>query len=570
LASALHTELLQPLVDQLMREKHIYFPISSIIKKSPESKNIIFRLEFLFQPWEDNPEMAIKSLQSLVDFLREEQIKSGKALQGLETEALFAVSKLLQQIDNLRQSFSGFTSVRTLQRIFQQLIRTQTSPFFGEPLSGLQMMGLLETRNLDFKNLVLLSVNEGILPAAKTQRSFIPHDISSFFELPTYRERDAVFAYHFYRMIQRAENVWLVYNTETDEFGKGEQSRYITQLEEELKSKHTRITREIYVPKLNMTPELPIIIEKTPELLHALMNRIGGKDDRSNLSPTGISNYINCSLQFYYRYLSGIKVDRPKDDEIGADVMGTVAHGVLEVFYRPFENKVIQVEDLQNMLPRIHDQVRQSFIDTGVDVRDLESGTNLLTYKGIEKMIGNFIKSEIQFVNELAEDGQVLSIEKIEGDLQKVIHVDVLGELLPISFKGRTDRIDRIGNFLRVVDYKSGGLKSTDVSLDAQTDIIENPMKAKALQLMQYALMTPEKYSNLHVLPGIISLRQPSLGLVSLTVKKIEGLTPDERIETAQVFYQIASEIVNPEIPFEKTNDVKRCKYCDYKAICHR
>ena len=570
LASALNSELLQPLVDHLMREKHIYFPISSIIKKSPESKKIIFSLEFLFQPWEDNPKMAIKSLQSLVDFLREEQIKSGKALQGLETEALFAVSKLLQQIDNLRQSFSGFTSVRTLQRIFQQLIRTQTSPFYGEPLSGLQLMGLLETRNLDFKNLVLLSVNEGILPAAKTHRSFIPHDISSFFELPTYHERDAVFAYHFYRMIQRAENVWLVYNTETDEFGKGEQSRYITQLEEELKSKHTQITREIYVPQLNMTPEVPIVIEKTPEVLNALMNRIGGKDEFSNLSPTGISNYINCSLQFYFRYLSGIKVDRPKDDEIGADVMGTVAHGVLEVFYSPFENKVIQVHDLQNMLPRIHDQVRQSFIDTGVDVRDLESGTNLLTYKGIEKMIGNFIKSEIEFVNELAEYGQVISIEKIEGDLQKIIYVDVLGELLPISFKGRTDRIDRIGNTLRVVDYKSGGLNSTDVNLDYQTDIIENPKKAKALQLMQYALMTPEKYSDLNVLPGIVSLRQPSLGLVALTLNKIEGLTPEERIETEQVFIQIATEIVNPELPFEKTNDVKRCQYCDYKAICHR
>jgi ATP-dependent helicase/nuclease subunit B len=570
LASALNSELLQPLVDQLMREKHIYFPISSIIKKSPESKKIIFRLEFIFQPWEDNPEMAIKSLQSLVDFLREEQIKSGKALQGLETEALFAVSKLLQQIDNLRQSFSGFTSVRTLQRIFQQLIRSQTSPFFGEPLSGLQLMGLLETRNLDFKNLVLLSVNEGILPAAKTHRSFIPHDISSFFELPTYRERDAVFAYHFYRMIQRAENVWLVYNTETDEFGKGEQSRYITQLEEELKSPNTKITREVYVPQLNMTPEVPIVIEKTPELLSALMKRIGGKDDFSNLSPTGISNYINCSLQFYFRYLSGIKVDRPKDDIIGADVMGTVAHGVLEVFYRPFENKVIQERDLQNMLPKINEQVRQSFIETGVDVRDLESGTNLLTFKGIEKMIGNFIKSEIEFVKELAEDGQVLSIEKIEGDLQKIIHVDVLGELLPISFKGRTDRIDRIGNMLRVVDYKSGGLKPADVNLDVQSDIIENPKKAKALQLMQYALMTPDKYSDLNVRPGIISLRQPSLGLVALTVKKIEGLTPDERIETEQVFLQIATEIVNPEIPFEKTNDIKRCQYCDYKAICHR
>ena len=113
-------------------------------------------------------------------------------------------------------------------------------------------------------------------------------------------------------------------------------------------------------------------------------------------------------------------------------------------------------------------------------------------------------------------------------------------------------------------------MNSTDVNLDYQTDIIENPKKAKALQLMQYALMTPEKYSDLNVLPGIISLRQPSLGLVALTLNKIEGLTPIERIETEQVFYQIASEIVNPELPFEKTNDVKRCQYCDYKAICHR
>jgi CRISPR/Cas system-associated exonuclease Cas4 (RecB family) len=570
LASALQSEILQPLVDQLMREKRIYFPISTIIKKSPESKNIISKLEFLFQPWEDNPAMAIKSLQDLVAFLRDEQIKSGKALQGLETEALYAVSKLLQQIENLRSSFSGFTSVRTLQRIFQQLIRSQTSPFFGEPLSGLQLMGLLETRNLDFKNLILLSVNEGILPASKTQRSFIPHDISSFFELPTYRERDAVFAYHFYRMIQRAENVWLVYNTETDEFGKGEQSRYITQLEEELKSAHTQISREIYIPQLNMTPESIISVEKTPELLRKLMNRIGGGNEKMNLSPTGISNYINCSLQFYFRYLSGIKVDQSKADDIGADLLGTVAHGVLEAFYKPFEGRVINQHDLQSMLPNIHEAVRQSFVAAEVDLRDLESGTNLLTFKGIEKMISNFIHTEIELVNELAESGQVLSIEKIEGDLQKVIHVDVLGELLPISFKGRTDRIDCIGNTLRVVDYKSGGVKAVDVILCNQTEIINNPKKAKALQLMQYALMTPEKYSNFDVLPGIISLRQPSLGLVALTVNKIEGLSPEERIETEQVFHQIANEIVNPEIPFEKTNDVKRCKYCDYKAICHR
>ena len=570
LASALDPVLLQPLIDKLVREKRIYFPLSSFTSQTNGTPAVLENLLFLFSSWENEPAKALQTLQKLVVFLRDELSKAGKAEQGLDMEALFAVSSLLQQIENLLSSFSGFSSIRTLQRIFLQLIRSQTFPFYGEPLSGLQLMGLLETRNLDFKNLILLSVNEGTLPAAKAHRSFIPHDISSFFGLPTYRERDAVFAYHFYRMIQRAENVWLVYNTETDEFGKGEQSRYITQLEEELKSPHTTITRETYVPHLNMTQGHPVLVEKTPEILERLLSRIGGKDAYNNLSPTGLASFMNCSLQFYLRYLSGIKVDQTKDDDIGADVMGTVAHGVLEDFYKPLEKKQLRVEDLHQMKPKIADAVRAGFLQVGIDARDLESGNNLLTFKGVEKMLGNFINAEIRLIERLADDGQVVIIEQIERDLERRMMVEVNGENKTVSFRGRTDRIDRIGETIRVVDYKTGGVMPKDLKLNEQSDIIGNAKTAKALQLMQYALMTPEEYKDMVVVPGIISLRSPSAGLMPLMIDKQAGLTSEEREETAAIFHKIASELVDPTMPFEQTDDTTRCTYCDFTSICNR
>ena len=279
---------------------------------------------------------------------------------------------------------------------------------------------------------------------------------------------------------------------------------------------------------------------------------------------------MNCSLQFYFRYLSGIKVDQTKDDDIGADVMGTVAHGVLEDFYKPLEKKQLRVEDLHQMKPKIADAVRAGFLQVGIDARDLESGNNLLTFKGVEKMLGNFINAEIRLIERLADDGQVVIIEQIERDLERRMMVEVNGENKTVSFRGRTDRIDRIGETIRVVDYKTGGVMPKDLKLTEQSDIIGNAKTAKALQLMQYALMTPEEYKDMVVVPGIISLRSPSAGLMPLMIDKQAGLTSEEREETAAIFHKIASELVDPTMPFEQTDDTTRCTYCDFTSICNR
>ncbi|MFM2201650.1 MAG: hypothetical protein RL040_850 [Bacteroidota bacterium] len=570
LAGALDGERLQPLIDRIVREKRIFFPLSTLLFDRDGKDSVLKDLAFLFQPWENDPGKAIHTLQRLVAFLKDYLIEQEKADEGLDMEALYAVNSLLQQIDNLRVSFSGFSSIRTLQRIFQQLLKSQTFPFYGEPLTGLQLMGLLETRNLDFKNLILLSVNEGTLPAAKSHRSFIPSDIARNFGLPTYRERDAVFAYHFYRMIQRAENVWLVYNTETDELGKGEQSRYITQLMEELKSPHTKISRETYVPRLKEGVVNEVLIQKTPAVLEQLRKRIDGSEERHHLSPTALAAFNNCSLQFYFRYLSGVKVEDTKDDDIGADMTGTVVHYVLEKCYQPLEKKVLKKEDLLAMKPRIESLMRESFSLEGVDERDLSSGNNLLTYKGVEKMLGNFIDAEIRILEALAEEVQVITIEQVEKDLHFQMEIEVAGVLETVSFKGRTDRIDRIGSDIRVVDYKTGNVQAKDVKLNEQSEIIDNPEKAKALQLMQYALMVPKEYADANVIPGIISLRKPSEGLIALNVNKKVGLMKEEREETRQIFATLAHDMLNPEVPFAQTEDPARCVYCDFATICNR
>lgn len=570
LAGSLEPIGLQRIIDQISREKRVYFPVSVLMQSKAEEEPVLGKLRFLFEHWENEPSRAIETLMKLTEYLKNELIEEERADQGLDMEALFAIHSLLQKIDNLRQSFSGFSSIRTLQKIFQQLIRSSTFPFYGEPLTGLQLMGLLETRNLDFKNLILLSVNEGTLPASKAHRSFIPHDISAFFGLPTYRERDAVFAYHFYRMIQRAERVWLVYNTETDELGKGEQSRYITQLEEELNQEHTQITRETYVPDLHNTFENVIQIEKSPEVMERLRNRISGKDPYNYLSPTALSSFINCSLKFYFQYISGVKVEVTKEDEIGLDVMGTVAHEVLQKFYLPLEKKVLKKEHLLAMKPRINEEVKLAFLHAGIEERDISGGSNLLSYKGVEKMLGNFIDAEIRFVEELEKEGQVLTIEQIERDLQFKMKIKNGSSVNELLFKGRTDRIDRIGSSIRVVDYKTGNVQDKDVKLDEQSEIALDPNKAKALQLLQYALMVPEEFQNNHVIPGIISLRRPSVGFIGLKIERNEGLTPDERKETEIVFREIATALFDEDQAFEQTDDRARCVYCDFATICNR
>jgi hypothetical protein len=402
----------------------------------------------------------------------------------------------------------------------------------------MQIMGLLETRNLDFKNLILLSVNENILPAAKSHQSFIPFDIALAFGLPTYRERDAVYAYHFYRMIQRAENVWLVYNTESDEFGKAEKSRYITQLIEELKTPNTTITSEIYVPEIPITYEHEIKIKKDNELIQKIISKFDGNDGKRGLSPTALASYIKCSLQFYFNNFSQIKTDKLKEEEVGADEIGNVAHQVLEELFKPYVGKIVSVHAIERMLLEYEPILAKAFNELSAG-RNFEEGKNMLIKHGTRRMIVQQLEAELIELKSFEEENKKLTLIGVEDWLERAIEIDTIFGKRKILLKGKADRIDQIAGELRVIDYKTGSvlakkLKLTDLgSLELIGD------SEKALQLLQYIYMASNSYSNTSIRAGIMSLRMPSEGIMEVNLDENPIFTKKTVPEIEALFKRI-------------------------------
>lgn len=562
-ASLLPAKEISLLIQKVESIYDVFIPISKITHQG----NSLNTFSFLFEDWNESPQTALDALIILSDKIRNHYSLKDKEEIGYELESLFEVSNLVNRIKIMLNGFDGTLHIRTVFRIFQQFLRQLNLPFLGEPLSGLQIMGLLETRNLDFKNLIVLSVNENIIPAAKSQNSFIPFDIAQAFGLPTYRERDAVFAYHFYRMIQRAENVSLIYNTESDEFGKGEKSRYITQLIEELDSPNTTIHSEIFISGLPKDVSDLIKIEKTPDLISKIANRYNGESEKNRLSPTALSTYFRCGLQYYFRYFSGIKIDETKDEEIGANELGDIAHHVLEIIFADYLNKVLDEDAYVKMKLQL-DHVLEEALFIENSGRNYDEGKAILIKHGISKMLHQYLASELRLKNRSdVSHARLLSIEK---QLSRSIKVNtILGEK-EIHLGGKADRIEIYDKSLRVIDYKTGLVESSKLKLKDLSEVFEKEGMDKALQLLQYIFLAMKEYPNQQVEAGIISLRKPSAGLTTVTVNNDSRFDEENESQLEKLFIEIVESITNPANSFEQTNDFRICAHCDFAILCNR
>ena len=559
----------EKLIYTIKKESHIFVKATLLREKNEQGISLFEHLDFLIDPWEEKAEKAIECFKILIEKLRDAHKEDGNESSDIRLESLFIISGIIKRIKKFNETHSGFDSVKTFQRLFQQLIKQETLPFYGEPLDGLQVMGLLETRNLDFKNLIMLSVNEGILPAARSHNSLIPQDIRHHFGLPVYRDRDAVFAYHFYRLLQRAENIWLLYNTENDEFGKGEQSRFISQISEELNHPDISITKNLWFPSLQEARIPEIRVTKTPQLIRELKEQYGKGEKAKYLSPTSISTYLRCSLQFYYRYVKRIKTEKTVEDDIGADVMGIVVHNVLQDLYTPLKGKSISREDIQQMSAGMEDKIRLEFLKH-LSEEDLDHGKNLLVYKGAENMLRNFLIQEERKLSELEIEDKKIELLELEFPLAGSLKLEDHDGLFEIMLGGKADRIDRLDDQVRIIDYKTGTINPKDFEMGKLEDFQADANKSKLIQLMQYALMAKSSFNTQHYFPGILSLLKPSLGFIELKTEKIAGFD-QEKLEIIElIFRNIVQEIFDSEADFEQTEDLKICEWCDFRQICNR
>ncbi|MBL85524.1 MAG: hypothetical protein CMO82_02575 [Winogradskyella sp.] len=524
-------------------QKNNLVHLSSADLKKIAHKDVHGIIDLMFSSWDNDPKKALNHCSNLI-YLIKDSISDTMSNKGLELEYLYRFHALFNQLTDLNTNYHYLNSIESLYRIYNDVLQNETLDFKGEPLEGLQIMGMLESRVLDFETVIISSVNEGILPSGKTNNSFIPFDVKLQNKLPTYKEKDAVYTYHFYRLIQRAKNVYILYNTEIDALKGGEKSRFITQLEVEgiHNINHTIVS-----------PDVPIIenslkkISKTKAIISKL-------EDLSNygFSPSSLTNYIRNPLDFYYEKILGIKEFEDVEENIAANTLGSVIHNTLEDFYKPFVGKMLTVDVLKTFKSKIRNSVTHHFKALYKD-GNFSSGKNLIIFEIAQRYISNFINSEI----EQLEASNQIKILAIEADEK----IELIFDNIPyaVHLTGKVDRIDQFNGVTRVIDYKSGKVDQGKVEIVDWEDLTTDYDKySKSFQVLCYAyMMHKKKLIDLPIEAGIISFKNLNSGFLKFGKKEStysrnkNQLISEETLNNFEVeLKKLITEICNPNIDF--------------------
>jgi CRISPR/Cas system-associated exonuclease Cas4 (RecB family) len=482
-------------------------------------------------------------------------------------ESLFRAYTLVNRIENLRQSGDLNVDLATLQRLTSQIIQQTSIPFHGEPAEGIQVMGVLETRNLDFDHVLLLSCNEGNIPRGVNDSSFIPHNIRQAYELTTIDNKVTIYAYYFHRLLQRASDVTILYNNSTEDGQRGEMSRFMLQLMVE--SPHT-ITRQTLQSGQSVQKWQPVPIEKTPHVIQVLQSQF--TTQHSFLSPTAITRYMRCPLQFYYLYVADIQQPDTPDDEQELDnrIFGTVFHEAADIIYHQLP-KYIEKPLLEHLLKskvEIEHAVDEAF--HRVIPYAPKRGLHLIN----REVIIHYLRQLISIDLRLAP----FTILGLECDVFRPLS-PLTSHFSPLTIGGRIDRLDLIteGNeeLIRVVDYKTGS-KSPKPLPDVEAIFLPENIHEHAdyyLQTFVYADIVSRQRPDHKVSPALLFIQHaggkdynPTLTLGRESVRDIAHYSAhfnellDEKIK----------EMFSPDVPFVPTDDLRTCSTCPFKQMCRR
>lgn len=513
--------------------------LESLLKfNSEEAKNIIINL---FQSFTSINQL-IDTILSLIFFLKEHA-------NSIEKEYLFRFYTIFTQLKTLHQKFSFFNNLRIFSHFFKQLITTENLTFQGEPLHGLQLMGMLETRVLDFETIILASANEGILPANKQQTSFIPFDVKIAYGLPTYREKDAIFSYHFFRLLQRAKNVFILYNTEQDHFGSGEKSRFIIQLEMMKKN----ILHKIITPKIISKPNKLKEIQKNSAIQERLIELAA-----KGISPSTITSFLYNPIQFYKQKVLQIKEFNDVEETIAHNTLGTVVHETLDDLYRPHIGNYLKSTDIVAMEKVAKDLVTSKFTKHFIN-GNITTGKNRLIFEVANRFVSNFLSKEKEL---LQDENNQLKIIATEQNLSVEIEID--GFNFPFKIHGNVDRIDELNGVLRIIDYKTGKVTKSNLKVN-NTEKLREEKFHKAVQVLLYAFLFTKSTSfdfskPLHA--GIYSFKNLNEGFLQIDFaeqrKSPENLISEEKLnDFLAVLKMYIKEMYNLDNAFLEPADLR-------------
>jgi CRISPR/Cas system-associated exonuclease Cas4 (RecB family) len=536
--------------------QHIHKGLSNqakILLDKIKEERLIYLHKKEMQPLEDQLDVKIFNLgESTAAHLNRlmlqlcEQIKSHQkgSLSPLEKEFLFGFYRAFNRIDALCEKYNSLKSFDSLLQLYRQILSTESVAFVGEPLGGLQLMGVLESRTLDFEQLIFSSLNEGILPAGKSQNSFIPFDIKKKFGLPSYREKDAIFAYHFYRMLQRSKRIDLIYNSKVDQLKGGERSRFVDQLIYEMPKKNPKVKiNQIHLaPPLDNSSQEEVEITKSEEHLKSIRAHLS-----RGLSPSALNSYLQCPLNYYYKYILGMKEEQIIEEKIENHTFGTVIHDSLEALYKPHINQVLDQKSIQSIKAQINDEVKRQY-EKNLNLIP-ESGSHRLAYEVAKRLVENTIEVDEKAI-EKGDQIQLIALEqKVAWETEIKINDE---QRQKVILKGKIDRIDRKNNKLRIIDYKSGKVEHSALSYK-DLDSLTNGGKSVALQMLLYQLMYENKHSE-EAEAGVISMRNIKSGFLKLN--------PKDENDALDVLKIVINDLLNPNAPFKHNEKSIYCAFC--------
>ena len=523
-------------------------------------------LSVIFKPtnsWSELSEYMLEVISAIIfkSIERENCNCQQQAYLSLLSDNISAVVNCVRKCE-IELSTSTFTSL--LRRHLQNI----RIPYSGEPLQGLQVMGILETRNLDFKNVIILSMNDDNFPGNLTNSSsFIPYNLRAAYGMPTPEHHEGVYAYYFYRLIQRAERVDMLYCTHTDDKSSGEQSRYIYQLEYE--SPYQIERRNVGVDVM-ATKNEPIVIEKQGEVITKLMQFLD-KESPKMLSPKAIAPYISCPLKFYFASVARIKSVEELSDDIDKPMFGTILHSAMEDIYSRIKGVANNSEFLKQYLKgkqierAVEQAINKEFLNRADASTEEYTGNMIL----VRNIVTKYIRQSIIPYDIVHNDFVVMELES------KISHKLELGDGREVLIGGYADRIDSLDNGnLRVVDYKTGKKALEFEGIESLFD--GKKSLSNLLQTMLYSMILHHKHKR-NVEPSLYYVRNMQSGdynprVIDKQKGEVDYISYAEEFE--QLLREKLAEIFNPDIPFTQceavSSDGGPCKYCDFKTICKR
>jgi len=501
-------------------------------------------------------------------------------LPELQQSYLYQCYKQLNRLDELFQKQEGIAiGLDFYMRLFKQVFREVKLPFEGEPLEGLQIMGVLESRNLDFKRVIICNMNEGSFPPASAMNSMVPFNLRRAFGLPVQEQNDAIYAYTFYRLLHNAEEVHLVYTTESDEGKVGEKSRYIQQLD--LESGIEIKEQAVYIP-VDLQSSQPIVIPKDKKILEILSRYEvrEGRDKQHRLSPSAINVWLDCRLKFYFQYVVQIRERDEVQEKIDPAVFGNLAHYSLEFLYKGFKMRkgrfFLNKEDFEELKknwvgPAVDLAIRKHF--SLPDKEDIQLSGSLIIARDV---LQRYIKRLLE-VDESYAPFEIISLEDSKGYYANIPLTLPQGEKT-IALKGIIDRVDKIGEAIRLVDYKSGSDKKDFPDIPSLFDRTNKTRNKAAMQTMMYGLLYKETNGgqiNTPLKPAVFNLKDifneefnPYLQMGTRGVRVEIQSYQEYEAEFLAALKSCLTEIFHPNVPFSQDEEEVKCGNCPYKEIC--